>query len=65
MMRWIMSNPFVLSANMHAGAIVASYPFDDSRSHRSGLYSAAPDDAVFKYLAKLYADNHGTMARGA
>lgn len=61
-MDWITRNPFVLSANLHAGAVVASYPFDDSPRHRtSGFYSSAPDDRTFKYLAETYAKNHRTM----
>ena len=54
MMRWIKRNPFVLSANIHGGAVVASYPYDDSPSHRSGFYSAAPDDAFFKRVARYH-----------
>ena len=61
-MDWITRNPFVLSANLHGGAVVASYPFDDSPQHRtSGLYSAAPDDRTFKYLAQTYARSHREM----
>jgi len=61
-MDWITRNPFVLSANLHAGAVVASYPFDDSPRHRTtGFYSASPDDRTFKYLAQVYARNHREM----
>jgi len=64
-MTWIVSNPFVLSGNLHGGSVVASYPFDDSASHiQYGHKSAAPDDKVFQHLAHLYADNHATMHRG-
>ncbi|NP_001191551.1 carboxypeptidase D precursor [Aplysia californica] len=60
---WIESNPFVLSANLHGGSVVASYPYDDSKSHRHGTYSAAPDDAMFRLLAHTYANNHLTMSK--
>ena len=61
---WIENNPFVLSANLHGGSLVASYPFDDSQSHiLTGSYSATPDDEVFKLLAHTYADNHLTMSK--
>ena len=61
---WIENNPFVLSANLHGGSVVASYPFDDSKGHRqTGFYSGAPDDAMFRLLAHTYADNHLTMAK--
>ena len=62
---WIESLPFVLSANLHGGSVVASYPFDDSAKHELfNHYSAAPDDALFKELAHTYANNHLTMSKG-
>lgn len=65
LMKWIMSNKFVLSANLHGGALVASYPFDDSRFPKmSGLYSSSPDDKVFRHLALVYSKNHKTMHKG-
>lgn len=65
LMTWIVSNPFVLSSNLHGGAVVASYPFDDSKFHSvDGTHSASPDDKLFKYLAHTYADAHATMKKG-
>ncbi|XP_061932284.1 carboxypeptidase D-like isoform X2 [Apis cerana] len=63
MMTWIATEPFVLSGNLHGGAVVASYPYD------SGLTSCcteskSPDDELFKYLAHTYADNHPQMRTG-
>ncbi len=65
-MKWIVSNPFVLSGNLHGGSVVASYPFDDSAhpSRWRSVYSAAPDDEMFRALATTYASNHETMKTG-
>ena len=43
---------------------IAGYPFDDSANHRSGFYSASPDDDFFKYVASIYAQNHPKMKNG-
>jgi len=62
-MAWIFRNPFVLSANLHGGAVVASYPFDDSPNHQlRGRISASPDEETFRYLATVYARNHRHMS---
>ena len=62
MLKWIHENPFVLSANLHGGALVASYPFDSNKEHQdTGRYSATPDDPIFRHLASIYATNHKTM----
>lgn len=54
-MDWVLSEPFVLSANLHNGALVANYPFDDT-PNEVRHENLSPDDAVFKYLAKTYAN---------
>lgn len=68
---WIDRVPFVLSANLHGGALVASYPFDNQRQGNARLSwaqsnrSPTPDNDVFKHLAELYSFSHRTMHLGA
>ncbi|XP_041734197.2 carboxypeptidase D [Coregonus clupeaformis] len=63
--KWILEKKFVLSGNLHGGTVVASYPFDDSASHKmQGYYSRSVDDNLFKHLALTYAKNHPVMRTG-
>ncbi|RZC40818.1 Peptidase M14 and/or CarboxypepD reg domain containing protein, partial [Asbolus verrucosus] len=65
LMRWILFEPFVLSANFHGGAVLVNYPFDDSNHWRSfGVESKTPDDALFRRLASTYAQAHPQMRSG-
>lgn len=66
LMKWIVSEPFVLSANLHGGAIVASYPYDDTpgREVDSGVESKSPDNEVFKYISLEYANHNPQMKMG-
>lgn len=59
-MEWTQDNPFVLSASLHGGALVASYPYDDNPSGQN-QYSATPDDDVFRQLARSYSESHPSM----
>lgn len=60
---WTLSLPFVLSANLHGGALVANYPFDDNakdfdQSSRDPAPAVNPsqDNKMFEYLARTYSD---------
>ncbi|XP_073411599.1 carboxypeptidase M isoform X1 [Dendrobates tinctorius] len=54
---WITNESFVLSANFHGGAMVASYPYDNS-------YNAPPDNDVLNYIALLYSKNNAKIYSG-
>ena len=63
-MNWISQIPFVLSANLHGGALVANYPYDNfpERSHDS--VNISPDNAVFKMISLIYSKAHPRMHLG-
>lgn len=52
-MSWIKQYPFVLSANLHGGSLVANFPFDDNEEMKV-KYSPSPDDSIFHQLALTY-----------
>ncbi|CAI4224354.1 unnamed protein product [Auanema sp. JU1783] len=63
---WVMKLPFVLSANLHEGDLVANYPFDSNYAKdysEVSEYSASPDDGTFRWLAETYAQNTAHMAK--
>lgn len=60
---WLEEHPFVLSANIHNGALVVNYPFDNSQSG-SNVYTATQDDDIFVQLSKSYSLTHPTMHLG-
>ncbi|KAH7645110.1 carboxypeptidase d-like protein [Dermatophagoides farinae] len=63
MMNWLQQYPFVLSANLHGGALVANYPFDGNNG-TDDYYNGTPDDQLFRHLALTYSKNHPHMHKG-
>ncbi|XP_013034603.2 carboxypeptidase Z [Anser cygnoides] len=62
-MKWLRSIPFVLSASLHGGELVVTYPYDYSRHPlEEKEFSPTPDEKMFKMLAKAYADAHPVIS---
>ena len=57
-MKWILNNPFVLSANLHGGAIVANYPWDSPDLRNK---TRTEDDEMFRHLALSYSQYNRDM----
>ncbi|XP_072033505.1 carboxypeptidase D-like [Amphiura filiformis] len=66
-MDWIETESFVLSANLHGGALLANYPYDNlspedkKKANDTSPYSKAPDDDILRHLALSYSQPHPTM----
>ena len=70
-MNWSLSNNFVLSANLHGGALVANYPFDDSAKDFLSkvddprtIMNPTEENEIFKHLALIYSNSHKKMYQG-
>ncbi|CAK8685595.1 unnamed protein product [Clavelina lepadiformis] len=64
---WMKEIPFVMSANMHGGSLVANYPYDErnpNKKHAGSHYSKTPDDDVFIAISKAYSEAHKKMHTG-
>ncbi|XP_008312053.1 probable carboxypeptidase X1 [Cynoglossus semilaevis] len=59
---WMQEIPFVLSANLHGGELVVSYPYDCTRDWAPQEKTPTPDDAFFRWLATVYASTNLVMA---
>lgn len=60
---WIQAVPFVLSANLHGGSLVANYPYDDKNETNDETNETkmqnpnySPDNKIFQYLARVYSN---------
>lgn len=59
-MKWEFAHSSVLSANFHSGEAVVNYPYD-SDFNPYAIYSATPDENLFREMALSYANYNQTM----
>uniref|UniRef100_A0A8C4PW41 Carboxypeptidase X, M14 family member 2 n=1 Tax=Eptatretus burgeri TaxID=7764 RepID=A0A8C4PW41_EPTBU len=61
--RWMEKFPFVLGGNLQSGEMVVSYPFYKVHPPRqSKIATFTPDEAVFRWLALVFATTHRTIS---
>jgi carboxypeptidase D len=58
-MAWTAANRFVLSANLHTGALLVNYPYDDD--DKGSAFSPTPDQDVFVALSLAYSSENPDM----
>ncbi|XP_041928380.1 probable carboxypeptidase X1 [Alosa sapidissima] len=59
---WMQAIPFVLSANLHGGELVVTYPYDCTRNWIPRADTPTADNEFFRWLAMVYASSNRAMA---
>uniref|UniRef100_A0A4W5NGY8 Carboxypeptidase X, M14 family member 1 n=1 Tax=Hucho hucho TaxID=62062 RepID=A0A4W5NGY8_9TELE len=59
---WMQNIPFVLSANLHGGELVVTYPFDRTEDWAPRDDTPTPDNSFFRWLATVYASTNQVMS---
>ncbi|TMS17790.1 putative carboxypeptidase X1 [Larimichthys crocea] len=59
---WMQNIPFVLSANLHGGELVVTYPYDMTRDWAPREHTPTSDESFFRWLATVYASTNQVMS---
>uniref|UniRef100_A0A3B4Z1C8 Probable carboxypeptidase X1 n=1 Tax=Stegastes partitus TaxID=144197 RepID=A0A3B4Z1C8_9TELE len=60
---WMQNIPFVLSANLHGGEVVVTYPYDMTRDWAPREHTPTADESFFRWLATAYASTNQDFLR--
>ncbi len=60
-MQWYATTHSALSANIHTGALVVNYPYDNEPGIPSRQEAPSPDDDMFRYISLQYAMHNPPM----
>ncbi|XP_063046448.1 probable carboxypeptidase X1 [Engraulis encrasicolus] len=59
---WMQNIPFVLSANLHGGELVVTYPYDMTKDWAPREHTPTADESFFRWLATVYASTNHVMS---